>query len=74
MAPLVTFDFIQGSATVGPTQAPVLKVGSAAESTYLTPSLVGMGVGIKRNWPGRSMSHQSSMEWSSCWGLWQCSM
>src|SRR6185369_13733171 len=57
----------------GPIPSPVLNVGSAAESTYSTPSHVGRGAGISFTWPGRSRSHRSSMEWSSCWVLWQCS-
>ena len=54
--------------------SPVRKVGRAAESTYSTPSQVGMGAGMSWTWPGCSMSQRRSMAWSSCCVLWQCSM
>src|SRR6185369_5963389 len=55
----------------GPIPSPVLNVGSAAESTNSTPSHVGSGAGISCTWPGCSASQRISIEWSSCWVLWQ---
>ncbi|MNN44094.1 hypothetical protein D3C81_1583710 [compost metagenome] len=52
----------------------VRKVGRPTEATYSTPSQPGSGVGITWNWPGCSRSQRSSIEVSSCWVLWQCSM
>jgi len=46
-------------------------VKCGAQVTYQS---VGSGAGINWTWPGCSMSQRRSMEWSSCWVLWQCSM
>jgi len=52
----------------------VRKVGRPTDAMYCTPSQPGSGVGITWNWPGCSMSQRNSIELSSCWVLWQCSM
>jgi len=57
-----------------PVPEPLRKVGTPTDGAYSTPSQLGIGEGITRNWPGRSTSQRSSMELSSCWVLWQCSM
>ena len=47
-----------------PKPSPLLNVGSATESTYFTPSQVGMGAGMIWTWPGCSRSQRSSIAWS----------